>query len=42
MTAELEVLEVLANAWVKDREVPLGKESGGLLADGSGYGGDGV
>ena len=36
------VLEVLASVWVKDREVPLGEEIGGVSAAGGGYGWDGV
>ena len=42
MTAELAVLEVLAGGWVKDRDGPLGEESGGVSAAGGGYGEDGV
>ena len=42
MTVELAVLELLAGGWVKDIEGPLGEESGGLSAAGSGHGGDGV
>ena len=42
MTAELAVLKVLDGGWVKDREGPLGEESGRLLAAGGSHGGDGV
>ena len=42
MTAELAVLEVLVGGWVKDREGPLGEESGGVSMAGGGHGGDGV
>ena len=39
---ELEMLEVLASGWSKDREVPLDEKDRGVSSDGGGHGGDGV